>query len=210
MLTFSKHLLPLFLVVMAVLSGLVGCDGTDLAHRKSVAELNKRASELLASGDAAGAASRLEAAKELAPDNPLLQYNLAIAYQQAGQTEKAIDGLTQFLKDHPGHEQSKNALQTVTVLHQQAGDKAMAALAQLEDNSEQPASQSETATPALTEAEARKLAVEHYQEALRGLQTLREGAAEADYPLIDDNIDYVAKALAKAQGQTNDTLEGNG
>lgn len=175
---------------------LVGCDADELAHRKSVAKLNQQASELLAVGDAAGAASRLEAALALTPGNGLIQYNLGIAYQQAGDTEKAIATLDSFLEKHPSHDQTDNAVQTVIVLHQQAGDTAVIAL---DNPDEQEVGFSEPAT--------KEVAIGHYQQALQGLAQLREKSSEEQFALIDDNVEAVSKKLAKLQGNAEQAGE---
>lgn len=92
------------LSAMACLSAclllLTGCKG-DVAHQRSIAELNQKAQQMMNAGDFQGAISRLEAARDLRPDEPGTLHNLAIAYQMKGDYDQAIQMLSQ-LTDKPG------------------------------------------------------------------------------------------------------------
>lgn len=87
--------LPLLLVLLPAVSG---CEsGADLAHQRSMAELNQKAQVMMQSGDYAGAVARLESAHDLEPDEPNTTYNLGMAYQAMGRFDQAIGMFTQVL-----------------------------------------------------------------------------------------------------------------
>lgn len=77
------------------------CKQENIVHQKSLAELNTKAQQMLQAGDVNGAVARLEAAHDLAPEEPNTTFNLAIAYQTQGNYDKAIELFQQLLKQ-PG------------------------------------------------------------------------------------------------------------
>lgn len=87
----TLRLSPLVWPVMLCLSLFVmtGCDKASV-YNPSIADLNTKAQAMLQNGDTKGAVSRLESARDLNPKEPLTMYNLAIAYEQNGDSEKSI------------------------------------------------------------------------------------------------------------------------
>jgi len=63
-----------------------------------VQTLNKKAVDLMNSGDVDGAISRLESINDLNPNIPQTQYNLGIAYHKKGKNQKAINALNKAVK----------------------------------------------------------------------------------------------------------------
>jgi tetratricopeptide (TPR) repeat protein len=92
------------IVLLSAVLPLSGCS-QDVVHQRSMAELNEKAQTMMKSGDYAGAASRLEAAHDLEPDEPNTTYNLAVAYQTQGEYPKALAIFSQLL-EKPGPEGS--------------------------------------------------------------------------------------------------------
>lgn len=93
--------LTLFLALLFITT-LTGCSNSqDVVHQKSVMVLNQRAQTLLNAGDMQGAIGRLEAAHDLLPNEPRTVNNLAVAYSQSGQFDKAVALYTELLEKPP-------------------------------------------------------------------------------------------------------------
>jgi tetratricopeptide (TPR) repeat protein len=103
--THSFKTTALLSAAIAVTMIFSGCNQQDLVYQKSLAELNTKAQAMLQAGDVNGAVSRLEAAHDLAPDEPNTTMNLAVAYQMQGNHDKAIM-LFQQLLDKPGQDKA--------------------------------------------------------------------------------------------------------
>ena len=79
-------------IILLSLCLLSSCSNLD------VQTLNKKAIDLMNSGDIDGAISRLESINDLNPNFPQTQYNLGIAYHKKGKNEKAINSLNKAIK----------------------------------------------------------------------------------------------------------------
>jgi tetratricopeptide (TPR) repeat protein len=95
-------MLSLLVVVWTALL-LTGCqlpenlgDTSTMIHNRSVSDLNVKAKALMEQGDAPGAIARLESAYDLVPA-PETLYNLAVAYQQVGNFDKAVAAFQKLL-----------------------------------------------------------------------------------------------------------------
>lgn len=88
-----------FLLVVSVL----GFSAPALAAKRtaSVSTLVRQAQQLYAKGRYAQAARKLEQAQEISP-HPRLVYNIARAYDQAGELEKALDAYQQYVASTEG------------------------------------------------------------------------------------------------------------
>ncbi len=94
---FSFTLLMIFSVF-----GFSGCaSGESVVHQKSVMVLNQKAQTLLEAGDIQGAVSRLESAHDLIPNEPNTVNNLAVAYTQMAQYDKAVALYSELLEKPP-------------------------------------------------------------------------------------------------------------
>lgn len=129
-----------FLAILLVASALTfaGCDKS-MVYNPSVANLNKKAQELMAQGDAAGAVSRLESARDLNPNEPLTLYNLGIAYATNGQTGKAIVTFEELLaqKKYPSGLSESQVLQSLSISYEALADQLMEKAVQLEEKKPQ-------------------------------------------------------------------------
>ena len=152
-------------------------NGTPFAYRKSVAELNQKAADLLQQGDAAGAVSRLEAARDLAPNDAGILYNLAIATSnwagsQPEKTPQAIGLLEQFIEKNPNDGRFLKAVQSLAVLYEREANRIGGQL-----DPENALSEDGTKTPTLTPSQQAELKAQQLsciQKALRCYETLKE------------------------------------
>ena len=70
---------------------------------QKVKKMFVEAATKLQHGDAEGARKGLEKVAKIIPENPTVQYNLALAYQHLEQHLKALQGYQKVLKLEPGH-----------------------------------------------------------------------------------------------------------
>ena len=75
-------------------------DGAEQGQDTTVT-LYKRAQRAYQAGDFAAATRLLEAATELAPNEPVLRYNLGRAYERSGNREAAADAYSKYLELSP-------------------------------------------------------------------------------------------------------------
>jgi len=97
---------PAILLVALPMLLLSACSQVDLIHQKPVSELNIKAQNLLQQGNVDGALSRLEAAHDLAPNEPTTLFNLAVVNQMKGNDDEAIRLFEQLLA-MPGQDAGK-------------------------------------------------------------------------------------------------------
>ena len=89
----KKLAIILMLITIPLLSS---C--TQVISNPDIQTLNRKAAELMNSGDIKGAIARLEAINDLNPNFPQNYYNLGIAYYQLEEYEKAIDSLKKAIE----------------------------------------------------------------------------------------------------------------
>lgn len=160
-----KLLLPIAAGLFLIL-GASGCSGTDVVHQRSMAELNQKARQLMDAGDINGAIARLESAHDLDPNEPNTTYNLAIAYQNQGSYDKAIELLKQ-LPDKPGMDKG-NIYKTLGITYEAKADDLNA---KAKEESEKPKADKAKAEQFKAEADqATQNAIESYQQAIPSLK----------------------------------------
>ncbi|MBY0449119.1 MAG: tetratricopeptide repeat protein [Cyanobacteria bacterium] len=103
------------LVLALFVLSLSGCK-QNMIYGRAVQDLNVKAQEALTQGDTAKAVSRLEAALDLVPDEPRTRYNLAVAYQQNKNWDKAVKLLEVLDKDQSGGESLQESQDVVLSL----------------------------------------------------------------------------------------------
>lgn len=116
----SASLLCVGLAMTLLLSG---CS-EQMVHNRSIADLNKKANELMQKGDTAGAVGRLESALDLNPNEPNTLYNLAIAYQANHDYDKSIRAFESLaaMKQLPANLNMANILQSLGVVYEEKAD----------------------------------------------------------------------------------------
>lgn len=158
----------IFLPLLAILL-MSACQsgGGNIAHQRSIAELNLKAQELMQAGDAKGAVARLESALDLEPNNTQTQHNLAIAYQNAGDYDRAVAMFTQ-LKDAPGVDKPE-MLKSLGIAYEAKAD-TLWGKAQENEKEKQPLEQEA--------GQYYQLALDSYQQSLDGLKHPEEVQAQ--------------------------------
>jgi tetratricopeptide (TPR) repeat protein len=179
----------ILLVLVCVMSAFSGCTNGDLAHQKSLAELNTKARQMLQAGDVNGAVARLEAAHDLSPDEPNTTFNLAVAYQMQGNHDKAI-ALFQQLLEKPGQDRSE--------LEKNLGITYEAKADALDSGSKNPDAKAEPAVP----EQAKQQAMDAYQAALQHYRAALNGSKNAaDIQKQMDLLQAKLKALRNQSAQ---------
>lgn len=154
----------LSLLLAGMLSGCTA-GGGEIAHQRSIAELNQKAQQMMNAGDIDGAIGRLESAHDLEPENVRTSYNLATAYQMKGDHAKAVD-VFKTLVDKPGLEAS-DIYRGMGISHEAEGDAALAKGQELKDQ----------AKPDMAAAQLKvEEAMGHYQAAIESYQKAQKGA----------------------------------
>lgn len=167
-----KHSIVAVLACILVLSA-SGCQ-KDIAHQRSIAELNQKAQALMSAGDYDGAIGRLEAAHDLQPDEPNTLHNLAIAYQTKGDYDKAIATFKEVM-DKPGMDKAE--IQKALGISYEAKADTLEAKAK---EAEEAAKPDKTKAQQLHQ-EANQTyhqALEYYQQAVGGLKDPTEVKAQ--------------------------------
>ncbi len=153
-------------VLAFVLVTLTGCQ-KDIVHQRSIAELNQKAQTMMQSGNIDGAVARLEAARDLQPEEPSTIYNLAIAYQMQGQFAKAIQMFT-LLLEHPGASGTKlekaELQKAMAITYEAKADKLSADVRTLEDDAK--TDKSQVAQMHLDTQQSYKLALDYYKQSI--------------------------------------------
>ena len=163
----SKPFVLSTLAVLVMVSA-TGCQ-QDLVYKKSMGELNQKAQAMMNSGDVDGAVSRLEAAHDLDPNEPLTTHNLAIAYQMQGNYDKAIE-MFQSLTDKPGLDHAE-IYKSLGISYEGKADKLLSQAKELEEDPKADKTKLEKITQLKTESEAAyQSAIDAYQKALPGLK----------------------------------------
>ena len=168
--------LGLFLSGCLLLSGCVSGDGGDIAHKRSMAELNIKAQKLLESGDVDGAIARLESAHDLEPNNTRTAFNLGVAYQAKGNHPKAIETFT-ALVGKGGIDQSE-VERSLGISCEGQGE---ALLAQARDEKAKPKPDAALLQAKTDEAVGYfNAAIDHYEKALKGAAKPKELEAQSE------------------------------
>ncbi len=156
--------LPLSAVFLLAVSG---CQGSgNIAHQRSIAELNQKAQVMMQSGDYAGAVARLESAHDLEPEEPNTAYNLGMAYQSMGRFDQAIGIFTQILdKPQSGGPEAAEVRKALGITWEAKADKlASDAKAATEEKGKADAAQIQTLTH--ESSQAYRAAIDNYREAI--------------------------------------------
>ena len=101
----------LALLSVALLLALAGCATGQ--HQQSVPQLKDTGEKYLAAGETADALRYLSEAAQKKPDDPLIQYDLALAYDARGWQDKAFTCLQNALKIKPDYSEAQNAIGTL-------------------------------------------------------------------------------------------------
>ena len=163
----SQFALVLAGILVFVTFSAEGCSQEQMVYQRPVAELNAKAKQLMDGGQPQEAIGRLESALDLLPDEPATKYNLAVAYQQAGQYDQSLALFDDLLKHNEG---DKNTLlKSMAVTYEAQADDAIA------KSQAGPA----PAPPKLSDADVKaltgkaidnyKIAIQYYQKAADGL-----------------------------------------
>ena len=110
-----------------------GCAGTTTTKKPaySAAQLQNMGENYLAAGDTANALQYLTEAEQKNPDDPVIQYDLGLAYDQRELPDKALSHFEKALKIKPDYPEALNAIGSVYAkrgqveLARQAFQKAM-------------------------------------------------------------------------------------
>lgn len=103
-----KRLGLLFIVLAFVFTGCASTGST--GKELSLKQLKDMGEKYIAAGDTANALKYLTEAEQKKPDDPLVQYDLGLAYNQRGLPDKAIVHYQQALKIKPVYPEASNAL----------------------------------------------------------------------------------------------------
>lgn len=125
----------LLLVASLMLAG-CGREVTGAAYKPAVAKLNSQAHAAMQQGNLPEAIRLLESAHELLPEEPKTTYNLAMVYQRAGETRKAIEMLELLLHREP----TSQAWQSLGVMYEAQAEELMGLSHEAEAESEAEAS----------------------------------------------------------------------
>ncbi|HYA41765.1 MAG TPA: tetratricopeptide repeat protein [Syntrophobacteraceae bacterium] len=98
----------IFHIVVLVLA--CGCSTTQQQPMRSVSQLRDLGEKCLAAGETADALKYLTEASETKPGDPVLEYDLALAYDQRGLQDKAFSHLQAALKIKPDYSEALNTL----------------------------------------------------------------------------------------------------
>lgn len=101
----------LALLSVALLLALAGC--ATGPHQQSVPQLKDTGEKYLAAGETADALRYLSEAAQKKPDDPSIQYDLALAYDERGWQDKAFTCLQNALKIKPDYSEAQNAIGTL-------------------------------------------------------------------------------------------------
>ncbi|MGA2935526.1 MAG: tetratricopeptide repeat protein [Syntrophobacteraceae bacterium] len=87
-----------------------GCATTSTQPTHSTAQLQDLGEKCLAAGETANALKYLTDAAEKKPNDPVIEYDLALAYDQRGLQDKAISHLQNALKIKPAYPEALNTM----------------------------------------------------------------------------------------------------
>ena len=93
-------------VLLLVISGCA----TTTPQKDTTCQLQNTGEKYLAAGDTAGSLKYLTEAERKSPDDPVIQYDLALAYEKRGLEETALNHLKNALKDRPAYPEALNAI----------------------------------------------------------------------------------------------------
>lgn len=115
------------LLLLTVTPLIVSC--TNIISNPDIQTLNKKAADLMNSGDVKGAISRLESINDLNPDFFQNHYNLGVAYYRIEEYEKAIESLKRAINLN---KKAGDAYYTIGLAYY---EKALLNIEKLEDES---------------------------------------------------------------------------
>jgi pentatricopeptide repeat protein len=175
-----------FLLLLLGLLTLSACK-EDVMHRKAAGILNEKARQLAAAGDVRGAIGRLESAVDLMPGEPVMLNNLAIAYQQNNDYEKALAIFERMLK--VGGVDEGETYRSIGIVHEAIADQKLRQATAAEEQPEN----CRQAKPAPKPAVLRQEAIEQYQAAIEayeeGLPKLKGGQD------VENQIQFLRKRI---------------
>jgi tetratricopeptide (TPR) repeat protein len=108
-----RHLRPLCIVLLLVLSGCASVHGKGSGDKLSARQLKDMGEKYMAAGDTGNALKYLTEAEQKRPDDPMIKFDLGLAYNQRGLQDQAILHLQQALKLKPAYPEALNALGAV-------------------------------------------------------------------------------------------------
>jgi tetratricopeptide (TPR) repeat protein len=172
----GKHWTRMAATMTVLILSLSGCQQMqqqDIAHQRSMAELNQKAQAMLQSGDVNGAVARLESAHDLSPDEPNTSYNLAVAYQAQGNYDKALE-MFQQVQDKPGLNKAE-IQKSIAITLEARADKTSDEAKKLEDGPKPDAAKIAPLKQSATQDYQQ--AIEFYKQALPGLKNAQDQQA---------------------------------
>ncbi|MGC9966507.1 MAG: tetratricopeptide repeat protein [Syntrophobacteraceae bacterium] len=101
----TKSLALLSVALLLVLSGCATAQ-----HEQNARQLQDSGEKYLAAGETADALRFLTEAEQKSPDDPTIQYDLALAYDRRGLQDKAFTCLKNALKIKPAYSEAQNAI----------------------------------------------------------------------------------------------------
>ncbi|MGA2404331.1 MAG: tetratricopeptide repeat protein, partial [Syntrophobacteraceae bacterium] len=121
------------LLSFALLLVISGCAGTSATREPSypVSKLQDMGEKYMSAGDTASALKFLTEAEQKKPNDPVIQYDLGLAYDQRGLPDQALLHFQNALKINPGYPEAMNAIGSIYAkrgqveLAQQTFQKAM-------------------------------------------------------------------------------------
>ena len=182
----SPRILSGILLGLFVIS-LSGCQ-QNMIYGRAVQDLNIKAQEALAQGDTPKAVSRLEAALDLVPQEPRTRYNLAVAYQQNKNWDKALKLLEALDKDRSGSESTEEAQNVILSLASSYQNLAESMLP------EKPGEKLDPAKHAQVE--------ELFKKALAAYQRVKTDSAEKKQE-VQFQLQVIERLRARADGITH-------
>jgi tetratricopeptide (TPR) repeat protein len=96
---------------VALLLVISGC--STVTPKNNVHQLQDSGEKYLAAGDTAGSLKYLTDAEQKSPNDPVIQYDLALAYDKRGLEDKALAHLKNALKIKPAYPEALNAIGAV-------------------------------------------------------------------------------------------------
>ena len=102
----------MFFALLLVISG---CAGTSATREPSYSagKLQEVGEKYISAGDTANALKYLTEAEQKKPNDPVIQYDLGLAYDQRGMPDKALSHFQNALKMNPSYPEALNAIGSV-------------------------------------------------------------------------------------------------
>ncbi|MGE0201667.1 MAG: tetratricopeptide repeat protein [Candidatus Melainabacteria bacterium] len=165
---------------------LSGCDD-NLVYKRSVGDLNSKAQQFIGMGDYPSAVCRLEAALDLAPNEPATLNNLAIAYKENSQYEKSLAVFEQMKKTNTDAAKAVQIEQSIAILNEAVADDLITKADELEVRLQNPPEAPAKPNPAEITA-LRQKAVLAYEDAIAQYNSLLGLGKGVDTKAVQEQV----------------------